>query len=92
MPEQIEAGPGVAGDRPSPSHMDLGPLAVKLGLGDEARVREAARVFQAGGAIQGADLPRSIGGPMIGTILAGRAVAALARGKSFAGRDQRGAS
>jgi hypothetical protein len=27
--------------------MDLGPLAVELGLGDMARVREPARVFQA---------------------------------------------
>jgi hypothetical protein len=33
--------------------MDLGPLAVELGLGDVARVREPARIFQAGGEHRG---------------------------------------
>jgi hypothetical protein len=31
--------------------MDLGPLAVELGLGDIARVCKAGRVFEAGGRV-----------------------------------------
>jgi hypothetical protein len=53
MPEQIEAGPGVAGDCSASFHMDLGTLAVGLGLGAVPRVREAAGVFEAGASIGG---------------------------------------
>jgi hypothetical protein len=35
------------------SHMDLGPLFVELGLGHVARVRDAPRVFEAGGEHRG---------------------------------------
>lgn len=59
MPEQIEPGPEVARHGVPPSTMILNPLPVELGLSDVAWVRDAARVFEAGGEHRRNELARS---------------------------------
>jgi hypothetical protein len=52
-PDQLAAGAPEGVHGAMVAHMDLGPLAAELGLGDVARVREPARVLQAGGEHRG---------------------------------------
>jgi hypothetical protein len=46
-PDQLAAGAAEGMDGAMLAHVELGPLAVELGLGAVARVREPARVFKA---------------------------------------------